>query len=109
MWGSIVGFDVSELNPGDALIGFLDQTPILLRTWACYQRLLVKVRHKFKHVLLTEVEGVLVLDYAMDVVGKKNRLYLTIEDMTWSDPMPENGTNIVDSGLNSKGSNGVRM
>lgn len=116
VWGSIVGFDVSELNPDDALIGFLDQPPIQLRRWACYQMLLGKVRHKFKHVLLTEVKGVLVLGDAMAVVRKKNGLYLTVQDRTWSDLMLENGTwsdpipeNGKDIGLNSKGSNGVRM
>lgn len=87
-----MGFDVSELNPGDALIGFLDQPPIQLRRWACYQMLLGKVRHKFKHVLLTEVKGVLVLGDAMAVVRKKSGLYLTTQDWTWSDLMLENGT-----------------
>jgi hypothetical protein len=104
-----VGFDVAELNPDDALIGFLDQPPIQLRRWACYQMLLGKVRHKFKHVLLTEVKGVLVFGDAMAVVRKKNGLYLTVRDRTWSDPMPENDTDIVQSGLNIKESNGVRM
>jgi len=65
---------------------------------------------------LTEVKGVLVLGDAMAVVRKKNGLYLTVQDRTWSDlllengtwsdPMPENG---IDIGLNSKRSNGVRM
>jgi len=109
VWGSIVGFDVAELNPDDALIGFLDQPPIHLRRWACYQMLLGKVRHKFKHVLLTEVKGVLVFGDAMAVVRKKNGLYLTVQDRTWSDPMPENDTDIVKSGLNNEEGNSVRM
>jgi len=71
--------------------------------------LLGKVRHKFKHVLLTEVKGVLVFGDAMAVVRKKNGLYLTVQDRTWSDPMPENETDVVESGLNIKESNGVRM
>lgn len=93
VWGSIVGFEVAELNPDDALLGFLDQPPMQLRRWACYQMLLGKVRHKFKHVLLTDVKGVLVLGDALAVVRKKNGLYLGLQDRTWSDPMPDNGNN----------------
>lgn len=85
VWGSIVGFEVAELNPDDALLGFLDQPPMGLRRWACYQMLLGKVRHKFKHVLLTDVKGVLVLGDAMAVVRKKSGLYLSLQDRTWSE------------------------
>ncbi|CAM6027125.1 unnamed protein product, partial [Sphagnum balticum] len=60
-WGSVVGFDVQELDPGDTLRGFLDHPPAELRRWVCYQILLGTLRHKYRNVLLTEAQGVFVL------------------------------------------------
>eukprot|EP00250_Pteridium_aquilinum_P018162 c23972_g2_i1 orf=1023-2537(+) len=83
-WGSIVGFDVSELNPDDTLQGFIDRPPVVLRRWACYQMLLGMVRHKFKHILLTDVSGVAVLrDPFMTMARKRLGLYLSLEDRAW--------------------------
>eukprot|EP00249_Psilotum_nudum_P008833 c21537_g1_i1 orf=986-2815(-) len=83
-WGSIVSFEVSELNPDDALRGFIDQPPLQLRRWACYQMLLGMVRHKFKHIVLVEASGVLVLRDPLAVLRRKSGLYLSLEDRTWA-------------------------
>lgn len=85
-WGSVVGFDVSELNPDDALQGFIDKPPLVLRRWACYQMLLGMVRHKFKHILLTDVRGVAILRDPFTAISKKRvGLYLSLEDRTWGE------------------------
>ncbi|XP_031493998.1 uncharacterized protein LOC116260061 [Nymphaea colorata] len=70
--GSIVGFDVSELNPENSLSGFLDDVPIQLRRWVCYQLLLGRLRHQFKHVALVDVERVMVVGDLMAGIWRKN-------------------------------------
>ncbi|KAL9232576.1 hypothetical protein vseg_007675 [Gypsophila vaccaria] len=60
-YGSVVGFDASELDPENSLSGFLDQVPMSLRRWACYPMLLGRVRRNFKHMGLIDVNNVLVL------------------------------------------------
>lgn len=108
-WGSLVGFDVSELNPDDALEGFIDRPPLHLRRWACYQMLLGMVRHKFKHILLTEVGGAFVLRDPLTLPRRKVGLYLSLEDRTWgasmADELGVKGVqSVVDDGRNSSGS-----
>ncbi|MBA0804122.1 hypothetical protein Gohar_014273, partial [Gossypium harknessii] len=34
IYGSVVGFDVNELDPENSLGGFLDYIPLSLRRWA---------------------------------------------------------------------------
>ncbi|KAH7444444.1 hypothetical protein KP509_02G078500 [Ceratopteris richardii] len=83
-YGSIVGFGVSELNPDNALQGFINHPPLALRRWACYQMLLGMVRRKFKHVLLTDVSGVVMLRDPFNIIGKRRSgLYVTLEDRAW--------------------------
>ncbi|KAL6530470.1 hypothetical protein OROMI_028359 [Orobanche minor] len=60
-YGSVVGFDVDELDPGNSLSGFLDHVPISLRRWACYPMLLGRVRRNFKHVMLVDIKDILLL------------------------------------------------
>lgn len=60
-YGSVVSFDVGELDPEDSLAGFLDHVPLSLRRWACYPMLLGRVRRNFKHVMLVDVKEVLLL------------------------------------------------
>ncbi|KAF8403777.1 hypothetical protein HHK36_011882 [Tetracentron sinense] len=60
-WGSVVGFESSELDPEDSLSGFLDRVPMGLRRWACYPMLLGRVRRNFKHIMLVDVKDVVVL------------------------------------------------
>ncbi|CAM6036943.1 unnamed protein product [Sphagnum compactum] len=83
-WGSIVAFDMQELDPHNSLEGFFDTPPAQLRRWVCYDMLLGMVKSKFQNVLLTPVQGVLVLGDALASVRKKQTLYLTAEDQTWS-------------------------
>ncbi|MCO5563513.1 hypothetical protein L7F22_017157 [Adiantum nelumboides] len=83
-FGSIVGFSVSELNSDNALQGFINHPPLALRRWACYQMLLGMVRHRFKHVLLTEVSGVAILRDPFTIIGRKRAaLYVSLEDRAW--------------------------
>ncbi|KAL3678013.1 hypothetical protein R1sor_020969 [Riccia sorocarpa] len=84
-WGSIIGFEIQELDPDNELSGFLDGPPVQLRRWLCYQMLLGVVKSKYKHVMLTEMEGVIVIGDALSAVRKKNLIYLTSEDRLLSD------------------------
>ncbi|KAJ4905069.1 hypothetical protein Rs2_19020 [Raphanus sativus] len=60
--GSVVGFDVAELDPENSLSGFMDHdVPIALRRWACYPMLLGRVRRNFKHVMLVDAKTSLFL------------------------------------------------
>ncbi|KAH0912293.1 hypothetical protein HID58_035614 [Brassica napus] len=59
--GSVVGFDVAELDPENSLSGFMDHVPIALRRWACYPMLLGRVRRSFKHVMLVDAKTSLFL------------------------------------------------
>ncbi|XP_056862782.1 uncharacterized protein LOC130510468 [Raphanus sativus] len=60
--GSVVGFDVAELDPENSLSGFMDHdVPIALRRWACYPMLLGRVRRDFKHVMLVNAKTSLFL------------------------------------------------
>ncbi|KAJ6332054.1 hypothetical protein OIU76_010438 [Salix suchowensis] len=56
-YGSVVGFEASELDPENSLAGFLDYLPMSLRRWACYPMLLGRVRRNFKHVMLVDVKN----------------------------------------------------
>ncbi|KAK9065756.1 hypothetical protein SSX86_015157 [Deinandra increscens subsp. villosa] len=60
-YGSVVGFGVGELDPENALSGFLDHVPISLRRWASYPMLLGRLRRSFKHVMLVDAKEVLQL------------------------------------------------
>ncbi|KAL0714657.1 hypothetical protein Bca4012_021636 [Brassica carinata] len=59
--GSVVGFDVAELDPENSLSGFMDHVPMALRRWACYPMLLGRVRRSFKHVMLVDAKTTLFL------------------------------------------------
>ncbi|GER51976.1 tRNA 2-selenouridine synthase [Striga asiatica] len=60
-YGSVVGFDADELDPENALSGFLDHVPMGLRRWACYPMLLGRVWRNFKNVMLVDIKDVLLL------------------------------------------------
>lgn len=60
-YGSVVAFDVDELDPENTLSGFLDHVPMSLRRWACYPMLLGRVRRNFKHVTLIDAKEMLLL------------------------------------------------
>ncbi|KAM7265511.1 hypothetical protein ACFE04_003194 [Oxalis oulophora] len=60
-YGSVVGFEASELDSEDSLAGFLDHVPMSIRRWACYPILLGRVRRNFKHVMLVDVKNSVLL------------------------------------------------
>ncbi|KAK3217870.1 hypothetical protein Dsin_011840 [Dipteronia sinensis] len=60
-YGSILGFEVNELDPENSLAGFLDHVPMSLRRWACYPMLLGRVRRNFKHIMLVDVRKLIIL------------------------------------------------
>ncbi|KAK1427106.1 hypothetical protein QVD17_15789 [Tagetes erecta] len=60
-YGSVVGFGIEELDPENSLSGFVNNVPIGLRRWASYPMVLGRVRRKFKHVMLVDVNELLLL------------------------------------------------
>lgn len=85
-YGAVVGFDVQELDPDEALSGFLDSPSIHVRRWICYQILLGMVRHRYRHVMLTEVTGVVILNDILASLKKKDSsLHLYYTGQRWSD------------------------
>lgn len=83
--GSIVGFEMQDLDPTNILSGFFDDPPAQLRRWVCYEMLLGMVKSKYRHVLLTQVKGVLFVGDAMAATRRRQHLYLSAEDRSWSD------------------------
>ncbi|KAL4340971.1 hypothetical protein GQ457_08G011420 [Hibiscus cannabinus] len=70
-YGSVVGFDVNELDPENSLAGFLDHVPMSFRRWACYPMLLGRIRRNFKHIMLLDVKSLMLLS---DPLGRvRNR------------------------------------
>lgn len=84
-YGSIVGFEMQELDPHNVLGGFFHTVPAQLRRWVCYEMLLGMVRSKFRNVLLTQVDGVLVVGDAVAAIRRRQSLYVSSEDRSWSD------------------------
>ncbi|CAL1352429.1 unnamed protein product [Linum trigynum] len=60
-YGSVVGFEASELDPENSLSGFLPNPQMSLRRWACYPMLLGRVKRNFKHIMLADVKSTLIL------------------------------------------------
>lgn len=71
-YGSVLGFETSELDPENSLSGFLDHVPLSLRRWACYPMLLGRVRHNFKHVMLVDVKKLVVLGDPLNRVRNRS-------------------------------------
>ncbi|KAE8711157.1 hypothetical protein F3Y22_tig00110303pilonHSYRG00365 [Hibiscus syriacus] len=70
-YGSVVGFDVNELDPENSLAGFLDHVSMSFRRWACYPMLLGRIRRNFKHIMLLDVKSLMILS---DPLGRvRNR------------------------------------
>nr|XP_043609297.1 uncharacterized protein LOC122581193 [Erigeron canadensis] len=59
--GSVVGFGVGELDPENALSGFVENARMSLRRWATYPMILGRVRRKFKKIILVDAKEVLLL------------------------------------------------
>lgn len=83
-YGSVVGFDVEELDPEKSLSGFLDHVPMSLRRWACYPMLLGRVRRNFKHVMLVDVEEYLVLGDPLGRVRNQSPESVLLNQVTQS-------------------------
>lgn len=107
-WGSVVSFDVQELDPQDALQGFFDAPPVQLRRWVCYDMLLGMIKSRYKIVLVSQVKGVYVLGDALSATRKKPTLYITAEDLVWRDakrePVAEILSEEVDGNVNDEDS-----
>lgn len=84
-WGSMVAFDMQELDPQNALQGFFDTPPVQLRRWVCYDMLLGMVKSRYKNALMVQVRGVFILGDALSGVRKKQSLHVTVEDVMWKD------------------------
>ncbi|CAM6050997.1 unnamed protein product, partial [Sphagnum compactum] len=90
-YGAIVGFDMQELDPADAMRAFINEPPAALRRWICYQILLGMVRQKYRHVMLSEVKGVLILKDMLAPLKKKDiGLYVFAKDRRWDEDENEN-------------------
>ncbi|KAL3841264.1 hypothetical protein ACJIZ3_025855 [Penstemon smallii] len=109
-YGSVVGFDVEELDPENSLSGFLDHVPMNLRRWACYPMLLGRVRRNFKHVMLVDMKEFLVVG---DPLGRvRNRSPESVLLKVWN-PSGKHGKKNsektrVNPGVVMGGSRGVR-
>lgn len=114
-YGSVVGFDVDELDPENALSGFLDYVPMSLRRWVCYPMLLGRVRHNFKHVILVDAKEMLLLGDPLNGIRNQSPETVTIKQVS-SQPQSrhgrknqdKNGSTRVHQGFVMGGSRGVR-
>ncbi|MCD7461367.1 hypothetical protein HAX54_045963 [Datura stramonium] len=105
-YGSVVSFDVDELDPENSLSGFLEPVPMSLRRWACYPMLLGRVRRNYKHVMLVDVKEHLVFGDSLSQLKKHSPESVMITTLPSkkksSDKKP------VNSGLVLGGARGVR-
>ncbi|XP_050229900.1 uncharacterized protein LOC126679004 [Mercurialis annua] len=78
-YGSVVGFETSELDPENSLAGFLEHVPMSLKRWACYPMLLGRVRRNFKHVMLVDVKKMVLLSDPLSRVRNQSpeSVYIT--------------------------------
>ncbi|KAG0616408.1 hypothetical protein M758_5G113000 [Ceratodon purpureus] len=83
-YGSIVGFEMQDLDPHNVLSGFFEDSPAQLRRWVCYEMLLGMVRTKYRNTLITQANVVFVGD-PLAAVRRRQHLYLTSEDRSWLD------------------------
>lgn len=82
-YGSVVGFEVGELDPENSLAGFLDHVvPMSLRRWACYPMLLGRVRRNFKHIMLVDVKNSVVFGDPLGRVRHKSAESVILSVMT---------------------------
>ncbi|KAL3370547.1 hypothetical protein AABB24_007548 [Solanum stoloniferum] len=105
-YGSVVGFDMGELDPENSLSGFLDHVPMSLRRWACYPMVLGRVRRNYKHVLLVDVKEHLVLGDSLSQL--KNRSPESVILTTLPTRKKNSDKKPVNSGFVFGGVRGVR-
>ncbi|KAK8609205.1 hypothetical protein V6N13_025511 [Hibiscus sabdariffa] len=115
-YGSVVGFDVHELDPENSLAGFLVHVPMSLRRWACYPMLLGRLRRNFKHVILLDVKNSMLLS---DPLGRvRNRspesVYILTKESSSGKHSKRNSEktqshhHLVNSGILMGGARGIR-
>ncbi|GMJ02337.1 hypothetical protein like AT3G57400 [Hibiscus trionum] len=114
-YGSVVGFDVLELDPENSLAGFLDHVPMSLRRWACYPMLLGRLRRNFKHIILLDVKNSMLLS---DPLGRvRNRspesVYILTKESSSGKHSKRNSEktqshHLVNSGILMGGARGIR-
>lgn len=104
-YGSVVGFDTSELDPENSLAGFMEQhaVPMGLRRWACYPMLLGRVRRNFKHVALLDARTAVPLGDQVGPGGPRSPESVHF----YEGPGPKHKPK-VNAGVISGGARGVR-
>ncbi|XP_055802240.1 uncharacterized protein LOC129871364 [Solanum dulcamara] len=105
-YGSVVGFDVGELDPENSLSGFLEHVPMNLRRWACYPMLLGRVRRTYKHILLVDVKEHLVLGDSLSQLKNRSPESVILNTLPTRKKNSEKKT--VNSGIVLGGTRGVR-
>ncbi|KAL3692259.1 hypothetical protein R1sor_005910 [Riccia sorocarpa] len=85
-WGSLVGFEMQDLDWDEALKGFIDEPGARLRRWISYQMLLGMVKSKFRHVLLAAVGEVVIMGDVLSAARKRTLdVLLFQEDHSWKE------------------------
>ncbi|GAA0157020.1 hypothetical protein LIER_43386 [Lithospermum erythrorhizon] len=104
-YGSVVGFDVEELDPENSLAGFLEHVPMSLRRWACYPMLLGRVRRNFKYIMLLDVKEILLLSDPLGLVRSKSpeTVYLSTVTQHSSSGKRTSKISILDSPMSRHG------
>ncbi|KAF9597386.1 hypothetical protein IFM89_017732 [Coptis chinensis] len=109
-YGSVVGFEVSELDPEESFSGFLDHVPIRLRRWACYSMLLGRVRRNFKHIMLVDAKEIILLGDALARVRNRGAesviLWKSSEKIRSHD---KKDSKLVNANVITGGMRGVRL
>ncbi|CAN4107228.1 unnamed protein product [Withania somnifera] len=109
-YGSVLGFDTEELDPENALSGFLpEHVPMNLRRWACYPMLLGRVRRNFKQVMLVDVKEHYVLGDPLSQLKHYNSesvIVTTLPPTSTRKKSPEK--KLVNSGFVLGGARGIR-
>ncbi|KAE8679431.1 hypothetical protein F3Y22_tig00111402pilonHSYRG01441 [Hibiscus syriacus] len=114
-YGSVVGFNVNELDPENSLAGFLDNVSMSFRRWACYPMLLGRIRRNFKHIMLLDVKSLMILSDPL--VRVRNRspesVYLLTKESSSGKHGKRNSDKTqshsqVDSGILMGGARGIR-
>ncbi|KAJ8562675.1 hypothetical protein K7X08_031127 [Anisodus acutangulus] len=103
-YGSVVSFDVDELDPENALSGFLEHVPMSLRRWACYPMLLGRVRRNYKYVMLVDVKEYIVLGDPLSQLKNRSPESVILTTM----PSKKKEKKFVNSGIILGGVRGVR-
>lgn len=105
-YGSVVGFDVEELDPENSLSGFIDHVSMNLRRWACYPMLLGRFRRNFKHVMLVDVKEFLVLGDPLGRVRSQSPESVLLKAVKTGKKNSQTGR--VHTGVIMGGSRGIR-